>query len=344
MSSSRNSNNSSDRKIEYVKYMSDKLIDLYLLLEEDPLCLFKISQGKPVLERREPLKDVEDLVALIFNIYRFKRMSEELAEILEEASSIVLKKRAYEEIEEWPLRGVINWPKTIMNYIQYKPIVQAVVSYTLASPENLLLRAIVDYVISELSEVCSLLRRVNVKTREEGLSPDEIEKLPGLRRAMEEACQTLEQLEQVVEQSFLVHIPGNLYGRETLDRIYELANEVSNTPWRPEWVDRLLDNVVYKYLFNQSTEKEYREITERVCSRILRGEYRSEDESISLLDDKLYELYLLYLVLRILRQLGKRLIINECEKPRELGEDSVVVCFNQQIEKPISVIPDILVH
>jgi len=338
------SSSSSDRKTKYVEYMSEKLVDLYLLLEEDLLSLFKTSQRELVLERREHLKDLEDLVTLIFNIYRFKRMSEELAEILEEASSIVLKKRVYEEVEEWSLRGVINWSKTIVNYIQYKPVVQAVVSYTLASPENLLLRAIVDYVISELSKICNLLRRGNVKTGEGSLLPDEIKKLPGLRRAMGEACQTLEQLEQVAEQSFLAHIPGNLYGRETLSHIYELANEVSNTPWRPEWVDKLLDNVVYKYLFNPSTEKEYREITERVCSRILRGEYRSEDESISLLDDKLYELYLLYLVLRILRQLGKRPIINECEKPRELGEDSVVVCFNQQIEKPISVIPDILVH
>ncbi|PUA33937.1 MAG: hypothetical protein B7O98_00520 [Zestosphaera tikiterensis] len=323
--------------------MSEKLVDLYLLLDNDPLSLFKSSRDEAAGKRLEPLKSIEDLITLIFNTYRFKKISEELAGILEEASNIVLKKRIYEDIEEWSIRGIINWPKTIVNYIHYRPVVQAVVSYTSASPENLLLRAIVDYVISELSNICSLLERGgSAETGGTGLSPEEIAKLPGLRSAREEACQTLERLEHAVGQSFLVYIPGNLYGPETLDHIYELTNEVSNTPWRPEWVDKLLDNVVYKYLFDPSTEKEYRELTIKVLERISRREHDSMD--VNLLSDKLYELYLLYLLLRVLREQGKRPAINQCGKLGKSGVGDVVVCFNQDLEAPLKVRPDILVH
>lgn len=53
---------SRDRRTKYIEYMSEKLVDLYLLLDNDPLSLFKSSRDEAAGKRLEPLKSIEDLI------------------------------------------------------------------------------------------------------------------------------------------------------------------------------------------------------------------------------------------------------------------------------------------
>jgi len=335
----------------YVEYMNSKLLELYISYQyKDPLRLFyEGDKLEKLLQRGVRLEwalSPEDVVAAMLQLYRFTRAAAELRRIIGEADRFLTQRRVYEIVEDWSIRGIIDWPRTIRNYPQGGPIVQRVVSYTINSPENLLLRAAVDYVLRELGRIAEAMRRGLLRPRID-VGSSVIAKMPGIRRALREVLKAKEALEEAAEGSILLsRIPRDIYDPDSPESLMSIVEEIEHTPWKPEWVRRLLDEVVYRYyLFNPEVEDELKTLTTIVVGKLLEEPDPATVRWIlRVYEYKLYEVYCLYLTIKVLEDGGFDIDFGHKSVRGSRGGRTIEILFNRTLEDlktPIMARPDI---
>ncbi len=331
---------------KYVEYMHDALIDFYVSYQQvNPIKLLVLSEEelKEITERRRfiPL-EAEDITKLILQLTRLKAIADELVGIIKEANRFLLHKRVYDSIEEWNVRGIIDWSATLRNIIVGRPIAQKVISYTIRSPENILLRAVVDYTNFKLIELISKIKKI--KKQIGNKIPTRAQRgLYGLKVIERMLKETHEMLDEAVKNSFLDRIPENLYSTESLEPMWEFTREVEATPWKPEWVEKLLD-LVYTYYANNKLEKELDQIVDLVIDRLIK-EPRNVNIAFKIYSYKLYEVYNLYIVLNALRELGADIDLVAHKTIRaKIGNKVLEILYNKTTNElskiPIKAIPD----
>lgn len=343
MSSKRNQRNKLWYK--YVSYMHDAIIDLYVSLELNPFKLFLSGKElEEIIEKRRVTPfDAKPIVQFILYLLRLNSLAEELVEIIEEANTMLIQKRVLGSIEEWNVRGIIDWPNTLRNIIMGRPIAQKVISYTLTSPENLLLRAIVDYTYDRLKKAMERLEGIKKKLEvEKDISAKASRGLEGLKFLYKRLKKHMRQLELFLHNSFLEKIPMYLYTTESVEPILELVNEVEAAGWRPEWVDRLLD-LVYKYYLDNELERNLDKIIDLVIGGLDRliDKPSGIEQAFKIYSFKLYEIYNLYIVLRALKELGADIdLIKPKRVLARVNDKKLEVLYNVALEAPIKAIPD----
>lgn len=334
--------------INYIKHMHDSLLDLYIFHEKtNPLRLLLMSKDrlKEIIEKRRYLPlNAHYIVQFILQISRLNQISNELCSIIEKANNMMLHSKTYEYIEEWNIRGIIDWQYTLRNIILGKPIAQKVIGYTISSPENLLLRAVCDYVIVRLKQ---LLDRINYIKRRISIDiPNEAQRgLYGLKFLEKTIRHGLSNLINALENSFLSRIPYQIYTTKTLEDIWELSAEVELAPWKPEWVDELL-NLIYTYFTDDIIEKGLEKITDLVINNIIKKPVDLE-LAFKIYSFNLYEIYNLYIVLRALKGLGAELDLVAYRRLRATIGDKVIEIFYNRASEitklPLVAIPDTMI-
>ncbi len=337
-------------KQKYIEYMHEKILELYLVYQhKDPLRLFyeenELKKLEIKVEALEWKLSPEDLVTMMFQLYRFVKAAEILKDIVNEANNLLLRKRVYEYVEDWSVRGIIDWPQAIKNYISSRPIVQKVIGYTLNSPENLLLRATIDYILNELEKLRGVLGNASTNTVL-GISKEVLAKLPMFKIITEKISNVSEDLRNEVENSFLSKIPSNLYDPESIESLWELVDEVEYMPWKPEWVQKLLDDVIYRYyLFESNIEKVLKRLTVLVIDYLLKKtDLTTIRWALKIYSYKLYEIYCLYLLIKIFEELGMDLEIGYKTIIAYKNDQKIEILFNREVKDlklPIKAIPDI---
>lgn len=338
-------------KQKYIEYMHEKLLELYLAYQhKDPLKLFYEENDLEKLLKKKVTAlewrlNPEDLVTTMFQLYRLVKAAESLKDIVNEANNLLLRKRVYEYTEDWSIRGIIDWPQTIKNYIYNKPIAQKVIGYTLNSPENLLLRATIDYTLNEIEKLSRIISNISIGTVLE-IPRKVLAKFPIFKTITRRISKTSKNLKNVVENSFLTRIPRNLYDPESIESLWELVDEVEYMPWKPEWVQKLLDDVIYKYyLFEPNIERVLKKLATLVINYVMNEfDLTSIQWALKVYSYKLYEVYCLYLLIKIFEELGMDLEIDYKTIIAYKGDQKVVILFNREIkdlEPPIKAIPDI---
>ena len=337
-------------KQKYIEHMHEKLLELYLAYQhKDPLRLFYEEKDlEKILKKRanalEWKLSPEDLIITMFHLYRYMKAAETLKDIVNEANNFLLRKRIYEFFEDWSIRGIIDWPQTIRNLIYNRPIAQKVIGYTLNSPENLLLRATVDYTLNELKKLREninnefIIRVLGVKTK--------ASKFPAFRETIRKIKKVTEELRNAVENSFLARIPSNTYDPEFIESLWELVDEVEYMPWKPEWVQKLIDDVIYRYfLFEPDIEMVLKRISALVMDHLInQSNLTNIRQALGIYSYKLYEVYCLYLLIKIFDELGMSLEFNYRSINARKSSQRIVILFNREIkntEHPIKAIPDI---
>ena len=286
--------------------------------------------------------EAEDITKLILQLTRLKAIAEELVKIIDEANKFLLHKRVYDNIEEWNVRGIIDWSTTLRNIILGRPIAQKVIGYTIRSPENMLLRAVVDYTNFKLTELINKLQKI--KKHIGSKIPAKAQRgLHGLKVIEKMLKKTNEMLDEAVKNSFLNRIPENLYSTESLEPIWEFTREVEATPWKPEWVEELLD-LVYTYYADNRLEKELDQIVDLIIDRLIK-EPRNINIAFKIYSYKLYEVYNLYIVLNALKELGADIdLLAHKTIQAKIGNKVLQILYNQTTKElpkiPIKAIPD----
>jgi len=155
-----------DKKIKkYIEYMHEVLIDIYISQYIDPTRLLVRNEDLRALTERKRFTPLEpsEVAMLILYVTELCGIAEKLVGIIDEANRYLLHKKIYDVTEDWQITGIIDWPRTLRNIITGQPIAQRVLSYTLVSPENILLKLIVDHTLSRLDELTKRLE--NLKKR-----------------------------------------------------------------------------------------------------------------------------------------------------------------------------------
>jgi len=336
---------------KYVEYMNSKLLELYISYQyKNPLRLFYEGDKLEKLLRRgakfEWALSPEDVVAAMLQLYRFTRAAAELRKIIGEADRFFSQRRVYELVEDWSIRGIIDWPRTLRNYPQGGPIVQRVVGYTINSPENLLLRVAVDYVLRKLGRIAEAMREGLLRPRID-VGSSIIAKMPGIKGALREAVKARKALEEAAERSILLsRIPRDVYDPDSPELVMSLAEEVEHAPWKPEWVRRLLDEVVYRYyLFNPEVEKELKTLTTVVIGKLAEeADPATIRWILRVYEYRLYEVYCLYLTIKVLEGEGFDIDFDHKRVQGSRDRRTIEILFNQTLEDlkiPIKARPDI---
>lgn len=335
----------------YIEYMHEKLLELYLAYQhKDPLRLFyDENKLEKMLQRKVTVLqwslNPEDLVTAMFQLYRFVKAAEILKDIVYEANNLLLRKRVYESFEDWSVKGIIDWPETIKNYIYNRPISQRVIGYSLNAPDNLLLRATVDYTLNQLEKLRKIINSMSIETVSD-ISRKIFVKFPIFKIIIKKISKVTQDLRGAVESSLLTKIPRNLYDSESIESLWELVDEIEYMPWKPEWVQKLLDDVIYRYyLFEINIERVLKKLTTLVMDHLVNNfNLTSVQWALKVYSYKLYEVYTLYLFIKIFEELGMDLDFNYKTIIASDGRQRVVILFNREIrdlESPIKAIPDI---
>jgi len=321
----------------YIDYMHSTVMDLYVAIQPNPL-RYLVDRGK-LAKPGLPL-DPHNVTHLILYIARLRSLVGELLGIVGEAERYTLYRRVYEDVEGWELRGSIDWRLTLANIPSGRPPVQRVLVRTLSSPENLLLKAVIELVQDKLGKAVEALNGIVevLSSLAQGLQwfLDGLNHLKGIL----EDCRA--RLEAAVRGSFLSLLPERLYYERSLEYVWRLVEEVERTPWKPGWVERLL-GVARSFLLDYSLERSFDSLVDYIVG-YLRGPQARARFFFKVYSWKLYEVYNLYLTLKALTSLGARIERLEERKLRARYDgEAITVYYNVSLleERGLKAIPDI---
>jgi len=306
----------------YLKHMCNKVIDLYVLFSINPFKLIEVSEvpGTLEYEAQEVLKAIMKSYLLLDLVHRVKNL-------VKEAERQVLMHRYFETYEDWSIRGSLIWSLIPMNIAKLQPPPQLIISRTIASPENVLLRIVLDLLISQINQLVKIVEYYRVELiRKLGISIE----YTGFQSIMNKLKNASKELENLVKRSSLLKIlPRHYRYLPLVELVKRLLTEIEKRPWRPKWVEELIAVARMSLELNRIDVKVliYHPMIEKI---VLRAKY-----VLRLLSWRLYELYILYLVLKALKELSTRSRLkHELSKEKEIvlifDSHSFVVFYNSR--------------
>lgn len=326
---------------KYFEHMHSTVMELYVSIKPNPL---ELLVDKDKLERKGLPLDPENITSFLIYMQKTLKLADEVAGIVSDATDFLLHKRVVDTIEDYEIRGAIDWGGTLLNLGTGYPPVQKVVSHTLNSPENLLLKAVVEYLLERLEH---LINRLEKMIEAWGSTVPGVEKwLSGLSYLENELRGRYRKLSSVVEESFLSYLPVQMYREDPISYAWRLLDEIGHAAWRPEWVERLVE-VAGRLLLDEDAERGMDKLVDLIVNTLVKKEKLLEAKYFfKVMAWRLYEVYVLYLVLKALGSVNARISLL---KPRVLSASiggrvlSIYynVPFPSRSLKPLKPIPDI---
>jgi len=325
---------------KYFEHMHSTVMELYVSIKPNPL---ELLVDKDKLKRKGLPRDPENITSFLVYVQKTLKLADEVADIVSDATDFLLHKRVVDTIEDYEIRGAIDWGGTLLNLGMGYPPVQKVVSHTLNSPENLLLKAVVEYLLERLEH---LINRLEKMIEAWGNTVPGVEKwLPGLSYLENELRGKYRKLSSVVEESFLGYLPVQMYREDPISYVWRLLDEIEHTAWRPEWVERLVE-VAGRLLLDEDAERGMDKLVDLIVNTLVKKEPLEAKYFFKVMAWRLYEVYVLYLVLKALGNVNARISLLE---PRVLSASiggrvlSIYynVPFPSQSLKPLKPTPDI---
>jgi len=333
----------------YIDHMHSRVMNLYVAMQPNPLRYLvdreKLAKYRGRLAKPGPPLDSQDVILLILYIARLPSLVRRLLGILGEAERYMLYRRVYKDIESWELRGPIDWRNTLINISRGQPPVQKISVHTLSSPENLLLKAVIELVQDKLSKALGTLNSIVSNAEASGSPAQDLQwLLDGLKHLRGILENYRVKLEVAVENSFLSLLPERLYYEWSLEYVWSLVEEVERTPWKPGWVERLL-KVARNFLLSYNLERSFDSLVDYVAERLGKSQVKAE-YFIKVYSWKLYEVYVLYLILKALKSLNARIERFKVRRFRvRYDRGTITVYYNVNLlkkrEKAFKAIPDI---
>jgi len=256
---------------------------------------------------------------------QLKRLAEDLSNLVKLAERMLLTTRTIVVEESWEIRGVISWPQTTINLSRLKPPAQLMFRHTLYSSENILLKLIIEELLSLTGEFRELIAS-EYKEFIELLKPLKLAPLYGYRILISEVDSIQYVLKGLLKKSFLNFIPYITIPHR-VHEIRRLIKMIKLQPWRPEWVNKLLIMANKVITFKKSLENLYDILTHT--------KYRRIDElvrGVRFLIWKLYELYVLYLILEAIKDAIPYIKIkgHEREFYVQFNKSKILLLYNKQ--------------
>jgi len=326
---------------KYFEHMHSTVMELYVSIKPNPL---ELLVDKDKLKRRGLPRDPENITSFLVYVQKTLKLADEIVGIVSDATDFLLHKRVVDIIEDYEIRGAIDWGGTLLNLGMGYPPVQKVISHTLNSPENLLLKAVVEYLLERLEH---LINRLEKMIEAWGNIVPGVEKwLSGLSYLENELRGRYRKLSSVVEESFLSYLPVQIYREDPISYAWRLLDEIEHATWRPEWVERLVE-VAGRLLLNEDAERGMDKLIDLIVNTLIKkGEPLEAKYFFKVMAWRLYEVYVLYLVLKALGSINARISLLE---PRilsaSIGGRVLSIYYNVPFPsrslKPLKPIPDI---
>jgi len=329
---------------KYFEHMHSTVMELYVSIKPNPL---ELLVDKDKLKRKGLPQDPENITSFLVYVQKTLKLADETAGIVSDATDFLLHKRVVDTIEDYEIRGAIDWEGTLLNLGMGYPPVQKVVSHTLNSPENLLLKAVVEYLLERLEH---LINRLEKMIKAWGSTVPGVEKwLPGLSYLENELRGRYRKLSSVVEESFLSYLPVQMYREDPISYAWRLLDEIEHAAWRPEWVERLVE-VAGRLLLDEDAERGMDKLVDLIVNTLIKKEEPLEAKYFfKVMAWRLYEVYVLYLVLKALGSVNARISLLRTHGSRVLsasiGGRVLSIYYNEnplnQPPTPLEPIPDI---
>lgn len=322
--------------------------------------LYKVG-AKPESLLRESLKGVNVekeatiLSRAITASYWLRKLTYALKELVVEAQRFAIARRLYAYEEACEIRGVLLWSQTIRRMATLQPPLQLVLVKTFNTPEYVLLRHTVATVRSLLEHYSRTLEIEVEKLLEDlkrqlGLRQAIIKGFDkGVRRllhTMNTCTSLLRKLEKktILSQVDGVKTPARTTPQQLLNtyksRRRKLAQLITEKPWKPKWVQKLLQ--LAKQVEELADElEEVKDVISHTKRSIKLGKARKiASTSLRLLSWRLYELYTLYILLQAITKLAKIEHVKLDEKNHQLhiilsNGEKLVILYNQPLENSI---------
>ena len=273
--------------LEYLTYMHQSISDLYQLLDQNPLKLIELLETRATIE-----ESPTNLSRLLFSLAVMKNVIDELRICCIEAHRWSFTSRAVSIEEDWDIRGSVVWSLTIPKLCRCEPPTQVVLSTSLLSPENLLLKSCVCMAKQLLTSISVALQEALSKAQLRTSGVD-IE-LAG-KQVIQHVNNELSKKLRSVEKQPLIKLLPNI--RNPARSLKRLTYELHLRKYRVRWIERLLR--ISKELLALE------DITKSVVDALIhRGfTYVTLSRAIKFYSWRLYEIYVLKLVMNVLKSM-----------------------------------------
>ena len=234
----------------------------------------------------------------------------QVREVISEAKKVILTTRILKVEESPEIRGSILWSRVLTSLATSGLVPQIVLERSLASPENVLLRWLVEKSLTIVNVVRDIVDKEYEKLRS-SLGNIPLVELIGYRLLKEKLRNAELLLRNLRKDPLIKSVPGISVSKgETIRKIVELVRKSS---WKPRWVSALLTIVDRLIRIEHDIEK-LQDIlamlrVEQLVSR------RAIAVAMRFLVWRLYELYVLYVMIRSLKSLfGGRVVIRASDR------------------------------
>lgn len=239
----------------------------------------------------------EELGRAIKALTTIDELLKELKDLIDEASRYLITKKSFNFEESWVLKGAIVWPTTIKNIITFRPPVVATYTKALSEPEYKLLRSVMRLITVILrrcredlelsySRVKSTIQDYSV------LTPKGFRVLTDyVLIKIDELINELRKLEESYPLRYIQTPLSVDWGY-----INRLKRTVSSKPWRPRWVEELI-NVLGRLEVFEEELKGILNIIDTIYRKPKEG-LRDVSRFVRFLAFRLYEAYTYMLIVR----------------------------------------------
>lgn len=322
--------------------------------------LYKIGV-KPETLLKESLKGINVgkestmLSRAVVASYWLYKLTYTLKELVMEAQRFAIAKRLYSYEEAYEIRGVLVWSHTIRRIATLQPPLQLVLVKVFNTPEYVLLR----YTVATIRSLLEYYNRI-LESEVEKLIED-LKRQLGLRHTtlkgfdkcvrrliyvINVCTSLLKKLEKktILSQVDRVKIPTRITPQQLLNvyksRRRELTQLIAERPWKPKWVQKLLQLTRQVEKLIDDLEG-LRDVIIHTKRSIKLGKAKKiASTSLRLLSWKLYELYILYILLQAITKLTYIKHVKLDDEKHQLhiilpDGKRLVILYNQPLENSI---------
>ena len=335
--------------VEALEHMYDVVGELYKVGVKPETLLKESLKGINVE------KEATMLSKAIVASYWLHKLTYTLKELVVEAQRFAIAKRLYSYEEAYEIRGVLVWSHTIRRMATLQPPLQLILVKVFNTPEYILLRYTVATVRSLLEYYSRILESEVEKLIEDlkgelGLKHTVFKGFDRCARrliyVLDVCTSLLKRLERktILSQVDRVKIPTKITPQQLLDiykdRRRELVQLIARRPWKPKWVQKLLQ--LTKQVERLINELEgLRDVISHTKRSVELGKAKKiAFASLRLLSWRLYELYVLYILLQAIARLTPIKYVKLDGEKHQLhivlpNGRKLIVLYNQPLENSV---------
>jgi len=334
--------------VEALEHMYKVVGELYKIGMKPEVLLKDVLRGISVK------KEATTLSRAIAASYQLHQLTYTLKDLVMEAQKFAITKRVYSYEEAYEIRGVVLWSHTIKRMATLQPPLQLVLVKIFNTPEYVLLRYTITIVKGLLeyyneifkSEVEKLLEILRMQIGLKRVIFEGFDKcIKKLISNINTSISLLKRLEKktILSQVVIARLPTKTSPQQLLDvykrRRRELVNLIVKKPWKPKWVQKLLQITEQVEKLENELEK-LRDIISHTSSMKSREARKIASASLRLLSWRLYELYVLYALLQAIAKLKYIRHVKLDEEKHQLyitfsNGKRLIVLYNQPLENSI---------